>query len=453
MIIECTRCQTRAKIPDSKEGAKVRCPECGHVYVAGMGAGRAGGARQKKEDPTKYFIIGGVIVVAAVLMIMVSKGGKEKAPDKVVEAAAEPEGALVPVTGFDSAPVVAARKIHDAVWAGQTTPLLTSIDFDAVHAWQASLAEVEVAEGAEPPTPVLSHRSSFSGLTPSEQNTYRYKVIDELTTGQWQDLVREWKPLDGDIVSETSTSAVVRVRVAPRDTSLILADRHVEWHLIAVPGKANTYMAQRWERYISDAEKQAEKQASTVKSVKTTLSDGREAVEAEVSAESITWHPDTPQEIRDEVDQLCNVLINLESGRSEMSAARDRLAEIGKHAVPGLLLKMAEIAPDPGPPGTTPPGFPVDHEIGMQLNLLGVEITNITEWTTTFSVIDPSAEGQASGLRQWFGLFRRKYKKFYRDYGTALGSDPFLDDPDFKARNAKEQKEFDDARRKAGGGN
>ncbi|MFT5154301.1 MAG: putative Zn finger-like uncharacterized protein, partial [Planctomycetota bacterium] len=46
MIIQCPACSTQAKLPESKEGAKVRCSDCGRVYVA-----RPLGTRTKKEDP------------------------------------------------------------------------------------------------------------------------------------------------------------------------------------------------------------------------------------------------------------------------------------------------------------------------------------------------------------------------------------------------------------------
>ena len=47
MLIQCTSCGTQAKIPQSKEGAKVKCLNCGHVYVARPVGAR--GRRDKKE--------------------------------------------------------------------------------------------------------------------------------------------------------------------------------------------------------------------------------------------------------------------------------------------------------------------------------------------------------------------------------------------------------------------
>ena len=34
MLIECPFCKATAKLPEEKEGAKVRCSGCGKVYVA-----------------------------------------------------------------------------------------------------------------------------------------------------------------------------------------------------------------------------------------------------------------------------------------------------------------------------------------------------------------------------------------------------------------------------------
>ncbi|HET6921527.1 MAG TPA: zinc-ribbon domain-containing protein, partial [Anaeromyxobacteraceae bacterium] len=53
MIVTCTSCQARFRIPDEKigpKGAKVRCSKCKNVFVARPAAG-AGGTTAPPRDP------------------------------------------------------------------------------------------------------------------------------------------------------------------------------------------------------------------------------------------------------------------------------------------------------------------------------------------------------------------------------------------------------------------
>ena len=70
MIIECSRCQTRAKLPDSKEGSKVRCPECGHVCA------REDLATSPPMDPFRRLVgdtvyLGAIIGTSLVLIVLI----------------------------------------------------------------------------------------------------------------------------------------------------------------------------------------------------------------------------------------------------------------------------------------------------------------------------------------------------------------------------------------------
>ena len=85
MLIECPFCHARAQIADSKEGAKVRCGECGRVYGARpVGSGR-GSSSKTNLTP---FIIGGVVVIAGALLWLLTKDAGKKprtTTDTVVE--------------------------------------------------------------------------------------------------------------------------------------------------------------------------------------------------------------------------------------------------------------------------------------------------------------------------------------------------------------------------------
>lgn len=439
MIIECSRCHTRAKLPDSKEGAKVRCPECEHVYVAQAGGAR-GGAARRKEDPTKYVIIGGAIVLFAALAIIGSRGGDNKTQEVVAEEPERDTGPIIPTTGFYSPIVQAVCKLHNYAAATNTSALLRSLDFSAIYGW----------EQQSPMTGPGVIGPSFLTKSRTDQSAYQTDVINGLSKGRWKDLVADWIPYDGDITAETTERATVRVRCHHRDPNLALPDRWVEWKL-AKEKTAERWQATSWERWVSPEEEKAERKARQKTTVKTTLSDGSEVIEGVVSKEFVAWHADTPQALRDEVVQLINVMVNESSARSDVTAARERIEnEIGKHAVPGLLFKIAEISPDMGPAGSDiPEGFQLTYEQAVQIQLCHLSLTMITDWNTSYDVhaaMGTTAERQGSGIRQWFGWYQKKFKSFWRNAGS-VEEDPFWDDPDFKPRNEREAREFEKYRR------
>ncbi len=442
MIIECSRCHTRAKLPDSKEGAKVRCPDCGHVYVAQSGGARAATGR-KKEDPTKYFIIGGAILVFAIFAIIASKGDKHQPPVEASETVVD-TGPIIPTTGFNAPLVKEARELHNFAAASNVAAMLRKIDFEAVHAWELSLVPA-AEDGSEEPVEATPYLALSSG----EQQVYRNDVMAGLSTGRWRELVADWVPYDGDVVEETSDTAIVHVRCSHRDPDLGLDDRWVEWKFRKQPG--GRWVARSWERWISPEEEKVERQRRAKRSVKKTLSDGSEVIEGEVSTEFVKWHEETPQELRDEVVAQIALMVDLEGSAKQLSGARARLAEIGKHAVPGLLLYIAEVSPDMGPAGSAiDANFQLTYDQAVQIQLCHKTLETITGWLTSYNVhaaMGTTTERQGSGIRQWFGWYDKKFKRYWRDADTLVEDDPFFDDPDFKPRNAKEARDFDKYKR------
>lgn len=438
MIIECTRCRTRAKLPDSKEGAKVRCPECGHVYVANPGGSRAASAR-RKEDPTKYVIIGGAVVVFAVIMIIASKDGNKTTDAAPPDEEVADTGPVIPTTGFDSPLVKEAREMHDLAAASNRAALLLQIDFPEVHAW-----EMERAEETEDTTP-------YPALDIGEQQVYRNDVLTGLSTGRWRELVADWVPYDGEVVEETPQTAVVRVRCHHRDPQVDLADRWVEWHFEKDVAK-DRWLATSWERWISPEEKQAERQKRARTTTKTTLSDGSEVIEGEVREDLIEWHPETPEPLREEIVALIDQMLDMEAPPKQVTRAREALEEIGKHAVPGLLMRIARISPDMGPAGSEiDEDFQLTYDQAVQIQLCHMTLTVITDWNTSYDVhaaMGTTQERQGSGIRQWFGWYGRKFRLFWRD-ADEVEEDPLWDDPDFRPRNEKERREFEKHRREA----
>ncbi len=382
MIITCPACKAQAKLPDSKEGAKVRCGECGRVYKA-LGAGR-GSKGAPKADPTRYFIIGGAALVLLILILIV-KNTPDKAPPieeapKVAAQAPEPEK-----MGMDAPAVIQALKIHDLAFE-KNKPLLRS----CLHG-QAML-NLQLEEGEK--------EKNFKLLSPAEQQSILDTAADEILNG---DLVADWEPSDGWIVpfeewgelQMPTNGIVLRLAVSPRDLNSSETNRHVEWHMIKT---GSSYKAFRWLRWWSPEEIAArDKKKRARKYEQKTLSDGSIVVEGVVRP--IPYMDETPQELRDEIDGL---IVEIMDPASRPMKLMRRLEEIGKPAIPGLLTHMANT--------------PLEtSEQAEALNLISKTQYMITGYQTTFKVselVGATREKQESGLKQWFGWYDRRFKRF-----------------------------------------
>ena len=451
MFIECPACKTRAQLPDSKEGAKVRCPDCSRVYVARPVGSRSRGARTKKQDPTPFIIAGGAAVVILIIGLMVSGSDKPDAPTAAASKPepTEPEPLPAIEKGWNAPVVQKAVQLHEQAFTRNAVKLLTAIEFERAYAWrdatrvaalEAAAAEQttdattdEVAgevAGVEP----IESLPAWSTLELSDQRSFKSELVDEMISGEYAELISEWKPYDGDVISEDDELIIVHVKVHHRENRE-LADRTVEWRFAKVGGKP---LAAAWERYISPEEKKAARRPK--KTTKKTLSDGSQVIEGVVDSTRLEYHEETSEELRTEIEALIDQLIDPTARPKELTAARDGLTAIGKHAVPGLLMRLGEIPPDS------------DEQL-IQLNQIHLLLQTLTGYLTTFDVhvaMGTTEERQESGIAQWFGWYDRKFKRYWReaaDSGPAETEDVIWDDPAFQPRNEKERREFEKLRR------
>lgn len=380
MIITCPACNAQAQLPDSKEGAKVRCGECGRVYKA-TGASRRASTGQK-TDPTKYFIIGGAVLLLFLIWMLtrgVEKDPPPAAPDNqqvVEEVEREPYD-------WNAPSVQQAVKLHQLANSQNKAMLKGQLDGQALL---ERLPEEE--RGTD---------SNFKILAPARQNEILEAAATDLVEG---DLVAGWKPFDGWVVppQEWATAMpdnayVVRLKVSPLEPAEGLLNRHVEWHFLKVSGG---YKAFAWQRWISPEEIENEKKARAKRIEQKTLSDGSQVVEGKVR--EIPYMDETPQEVRDRVEELITEMLDPESRPFKII---EELKAIGKPAIPGLLTRMAQI--------------PIETEEQIeQLNLIHRTLTEITGHQTTFrvSLLGATEERQESGVKQWFGWYERKFKRF-----------------------------------------
>ncbi len=378
MIITCPSCKAQAQIPDNKEGAKVRCGECDRVYKALSGGRRA--ATSKDKDLTLYFIPGGAALVLLLLFLVVRGSGKEKVieveePKKVFVKKETPKGWKAPA-------VQEAVKLHKMAFE-QNRLLLRAQLHGGLLLEKNPLKEGQTV-------------ADFKVLTSTQQTEVLDAAVADIMDGG---LVVEWDPFDGHVVPPESwatnmpeDTVVVRLDVAPRDKEAGLDNRHVEWHFIKT-GVA--FKAYGWQPWVDPEEKK--KVAKTRKFTQTTLSDGSQVVEGVIR--DIPYMEETPQELQDQVEALIDELIDPESRPFKV---RKALEEIGKPAIPGLLTRMANIPFEPG-------------ENAIALNLIHLTLGDITGHIATFRVSElmgATKERQESGLKQWFGWYDRKFKRF-----------------------------------------
>ena len=394
MLIQCPSCDFQTNIADSKQGAKLRCPQCSRVFVArparAAGRGAAGRRAATSSDSSRY-VIGGVVAVAGVVLFMMfGRGGQEKvaaAPELPKAPEAEPDtGSPEPEgQGWDSAPVKFVRELHELVHAKNEASLLLAVD--AQRAWTARGQDAAWGEQAR-----------------SAQTTFEGGLVEELAHGEAGALVRDWEPFDGWIESIDGDARVVRVRVTHREDES-LADRHIEWHIARTDER---WKAFNWERWISpdeqdalDSEARAADRAARPKVVRKTLTDGSKVIEGKVRA--IAYMDETPEADRELIDGLLTRLIDLEADDPrDWSDAKEELVTLGKPVIPPLLTFIAETPHE-------------DHDAGSQLMRVNQTLMDITGHFTSFKphvTLGATEERQESGLKQWFGWYDRKFKRF-----------------------------------------
>ncbi len=88
MLTQCPNCHARAKLPDARAGAKVRCAECSRVFVA-----RANEVAAKARAARLTLVLGGLLGILALVALLVSL----QSESQIVSAADTPVNAPAPV--------------------------------------------------------------------------------------------------------------------------------------------------------------------------------------------------------------------------------------------------------------------------------------------------------------------------------------------------------------------
>lgn len=375
MLIECPFCHARAQLPESKEGSKVRCGECGRVYGA-RPVGRGKGSSSTNPTP---FIVGGLIVVVGAVLYAVINNNKSDpvaVPQPTTQATEEPVS-----EGWQAPAVQAAAKLHAAAATGNRTTLLARLDGERVY--EARKAEDDKA---------------WSDLEGFERSALLEAYVDELMDESNEDAVAKWKPYDGRVVQDNAGELTLRLECTPVAGGP--ESRTFEWLMLE---DGERFKAAAWGRYIDP--KQAAKAAKRKPKgyEKKTLSDGSVVLERE--PEPLPYLDSTPDELRAEIEDLYAKIIDL-SLTKEMSQAMLRLQEIGKPAVPRLLTGLYETPLE-------------DFDDARKVQNIVIVLRKITSQrfgyeplTLVGSQMGTTEERRQSSIKQWFAWWYRKGSKF-----------------------------------------
>jgi predicted Zn finger-like uncharacterized protein len=385
MLIKCPSCHARAKISESHEGAKVRCAECGRVFVA-----RPAGAKGTMTSGSNNGLLLGALVGVVVLIVVVAI---VRSSDEPPVTAKEPEAPVevAPPAPLDygwNAPLV--QEVvgwHHAAAQGRREVLTAALHPDLL--WES---EHRLEDGmVDPAAPTFASLPAHERI----QNVERW--VDGLIAPQDEgsDLVANWTPYDGEIALQTDSEALVRLAVRPRSGGV--ENRWIEWKLASHDGHMKAYA---WSRWLSADEKKAASRQKGYEVV--TLSDGSRVHERE--PEPLEHLDDTPEALRKEIDTLIATMLDLELTK-EAARAQRRLVEIGKPAIPALLTRMYETPADTEP----------DR---IRLNLLDQSLQRITGQSFGYapgesgSVAGTTEERRNSSIRQWFAWWYKNQKRF-----------------------------------------
>jgi predicted Zn finger-like uncharacterized protein len=391
MIIQCPACGARAKLPDSKEGAKVRCVECSRVYLA-LARGTASPGRSRSNPALPIGIGAGVI--ALVLVLLMVRGGDDQAAAPKLPDVPEREfgGAPVDQSGWNSVLVVHTRKLHELAASGDQFELQNSISLP--HVW----ARLQLPEGEEVPLSVDA--AGYAELDGDAVDAQRSQVLEALLSKEPANLVGTWKPFDGSVISQTDTTAIVRLALEPRSPEFGEGTRNIEWRLVLDGAR---WKAWYWERWISPEEEKQERVRQKRSYEQLTLSDGSIVIEGE--PKPIEYMDETPLEQRQRIDALIVKLIDLELPAKELTRVKAELQLEGKHAIPPLLTLFYH---------QSQAGFP-DMDAAVQAQLVHQMLSDLTGYVTSFKAHDAlgaTQERRDSGVRQWYGWYNKHFKKF-----------------------------------------
>ena len=395
MNIKCPKCHARASLPDSKQGAKVKCGECGRIFIAAPIGTRV----VHSQGPNTGVIIGvGVGVVALLGFLIVSNSVDDdsaKATVTPIVAAAETKAPWVDPMKWEGPVVQAAVGLHESVANFDEHRLRSSLD--AARIWSTRQAAEADGDGNDGDGVA---GMSFASLSATQRDTLLAAYADELLEGASRELVGDWKPYDGEVTDLAYELATVRLYLTPRDEDAGVERRTIDWKLSR--DGDGPWRAYSWKRWLSPRELAAERVANRGYE-KVTLSDGSKVLERE--PEPLEHLATTPDDVRATIDRLYATMIDLDLTREGIHA-RDEITLIGRPAIPILLTGLYKT--------------PLDTEDNAIIaNIIVMALRDITDQYFGYkpqllvgSAAGTTEERRQSAIKQWFAWWHLNKRKF-----------------------------------------
>jgi len=396
MLIECPFCHAQANLPASKEGAKVRCPECEKVYMA-----REHGKPRASKGPNPLHIVLGAVGagVALLLVFVLSRGGDE--PATVAKAAPKEAPAPAPredLTGWDSAPVKAVRALYDQATPGNEASLTARLAPERYAQWRVEQHAAALEAGETPAGPAPRPWAELDTLERSELLSAAARGLLE---GAGDDVAALWLPYDGKVVEEGDEEAVVHVTVAGRAEELKAKSVTMEWKLVRTP--AGDWKVWSWGRYVSPEELAAKRSSRTREITRVELEDGTRLYQADPRA--LPHLEDTPPELAKRIDEAVARMLDFKLKPRENNLAADELVAIGKPALPILLTALYE-------------NKIVDDDSLAKAVKIHHTMREITGYDPGFpvNVLGPDSEMKRDvAVRAWFAWWLRKGEERFEE--------------------------------------
>ncbi len=372
MLIECPFCKTTAKISDEQEDSKVRCASCKKVYVA---RDATAGSAASQQVPLRIALVSlGVIAVGTIAWIVGHSSGE---PPPAPKPEPVKEAPKVDSTGWNSAPVQIVREFFDAAGARDTDRL------------RGTLAGARVAEVRKPTEAAeLAKWIAFDARSPSERDNFLTSVAKEVVADTSADGVVIWKPSDGNVSKDLGSSAMVRVKVSPRDPKTGgLETRNFDFEVVR---DGERWKVASWSRVKTDEEVRNAQRVKKAETKKVELADGTSLSTAK--PRHVDHFADTTPELRARIDKLFATMTDL-SLTTEVERAQHQLVAIGRPALPVLLSGLNDIRI-------------VDEDTATKVNLINTVLQDMTGQNMGFAPQD-TAERRQLAVDAWFGWWVR----------------------------------------------
>lgn len=412
MLIECTFCHATAQFPDSKEGAKVKCGECGKVYVA-----REKGAKKSQVSATP-FIIGGAVVVAILVVFFIVNSSKKPAATPAVKAAPPPAEAPIDRTGWNSALVKIVRDLYESAAQGNDFKLAGMLDAPRIlERWRA--------------TPERASMPAWGDMTTADREAVANEVVKLFTKGEGEFAIARWMPFEGAVELEGDVESTVRLKVRGREEANMAETITIDWTM--AKDKDGKWKLFDWARYVSASEKRGGSSLAAKGIEKVKLEDGGFIYQAE--PRPLPHLDDTPPELRTRIDGAVARFLDFNSRPRERTLAREELVTIGKPALPILLTQMFEIKI-------------VDDETLAKIANVHSVLRDITGYEQAFSVTSFSPESDQKrqmAVKAWFAWYLRKGERFEERKEGADALDALIKPTE------KEQRQIDRDKARSGG--